>query len=627
MVRVREGPAQPHAVDPALLRPAQRNNTTAAGFTVVRPDGGRDARRSNSASTTQPIMASGISSLPAGTRRPRLRIWLLAGLVGLAGWLAAATPARADHAQASIFEDDYLMTHFPVFALSRAQGLGLSTVRLSVRWQQLAPRANSFRGPRHFDASNPAAYAAQQWAPYDTAVRDAAKFGIHIDLDLLGGAPLWATGAGMPRQRGYPFHNWKPSAVAFGRFARAVATRYSGNYDPDTGQLDPGNADDLPRVSLWSVWNEPNFGPGIAPQTVPHSANLAYSPRVYRSLVDQMWSALHASGHGSDTVLIGELAPHGVLKPGNFNMMTPLIFMRGLYCVNAAYRPLRGSAAVASGCPTTARGSAGFAHRHPGLFQASGVSDHPYMRWYPPNRELDEDQPAGFRQLKSDYASLATIGNLTRGLTRMTGAYRSHRRVPIWVTEFAYITDPPVRVKLARRWHYPSPKLAAEYDNWAEYIAWRNPQIVSWDQYLLQDASKPSGGPNAYGFPSGLINAGGSYKAGYAAFRTPLYLPKTTASSATAALEVWGAVRPVYFGLMDQPGTAQSVTVQFEPAGSGSYQSLAVEPISSPEGYFDAHLSFPSSGTVRLAYTYPPGSLLASPGTVVYSRTVRVQVK
>ena len=42
--------------------------------------------------------------------------------------------------------------------------------------------------------------------------------------------------------------------------------------------------------------------------------------------------------------------------------------------------------------------------------------------------------------------------------------------------------------------------------------------------------------------------------------------------------------------------------------------------------YFDVRLRFPGTGTVRLAYVYPPGSLGVD-GTPVYSRAVSVTVR
>lgn len=561
-------------------------------------------------------------SPPVLTRRgPWL---LLLAVLALAGLSLSAGPARASQSQVAVLQDDPHMLGDPGGTMLQARQLGVGVVRLLMRWQYVAPRANSFHAPRHFNASNPAAYPNSTWARYDGVVEAAHRNGIRLDLDLAGGAPLWATGRHMPRGHGYPFHNWEPSATAYGNFVRAVAIRYSGNYNPTARKLDPGNPSDLPRVSFWSVYNEPNYGPSLAPQSAPGHVNLPFSPRYYRSLVDRAWSALRTTGHGRDTLLFGELAPRGNYKVGTFNMMAPLTFLRALYCLNGSYRPLRGSAAVAAGCPRSRSGTSHFASRNPALFRAAGFSDHPYMSWFPPNREENVGQPPHFNQLKRNYASLATIGNLERGLNRTFAAYRSHRKIPLWITEFAYQTDPPSRPTRSSPHHFPSPATAASYDNWAEYIAWRDSRIVSFDQYLLQDPPKPSNGTQGYN--SGLIAASGTPKPGYFAFRMPLYLPKTTASSSQQALEVWGGARPARYALLDLPGVTQQVSVLFRAKGAPNFSPLAIEPINSSNGYFDAHLKFPSSGTVELQWTYPNDPLTGLSGTTIYSRQVSVTV-
>jgi hypothetical protein len=545
-------------------------------------------------------------------------------MTALACPLLTAGPAQADHSQVSILESDPMLLGDPVGTLRTLRELGISTIRLSVRWQSLAPDPNSFRAPKRFVAADPAAYSKSKWAPYDALIKDAAQDGIRVDMDLSGGAPLWGTGPGMPHDHHYPHHNWKPSPAKFGQFARAVAIRYSGNYNPNLRQLDPGSSEDLPRVSFWSVWNEPNLGPSLAPQAVSGHSTTPYSPRQYRAMLSQVWSALRATGHGSDTLLIGELAPRGMLSFGKFGGITPLEFLRSLYCVGGNYRPLRGAAASTQGCPTSSRGSRSFASRNAALFHSSGVAAHPYMRWFPPNREEDQDQPKGFARLKSNYATLATIGQLERGLDRMLRAYGSHRKLPIWMTEFGYITDPPSKPSRRSSPHYPSPTTAAYYDNWAEYIAWKNPRIVSFDQYILRDAAELH--PQNQGFPSGLIFASGKPKPGFDAFRLPLYLPHTTASSPSTSLEVWGSARPVYFADLEAPGTPQSVTILFRADGGSQFLPLSQVPITSPEGYFDTDLQFPTSGTVELAWTYPSDSLSLA-GTTVYSRQQQVTVK
>jgi hypothetical protein len=41
-------------------------------------------------------------------------------------------------------------------------------------------------------------------------------------------------------------------------------------------------------------------------------------------------------------------------------------------------------------------------------------------------------------------------------------------------------------------------------------------------------------------------------------------------------------------------------------------------------GYFDTHVTFPGSGTVRLTYTYPGSDMQLAPGYTTYSRHVTI---
>ena len=115
----------------------------------------------------------------------------------------------------------------------------------------------------------------------------------------------------------------------------------------------PGDAGDLPRVSFWSIWNEPDYGPSLAPQGVPGDLTVENSPRMYRRLLDAAWAALQATGHtpATDTILFGELAPRGEKRWGVFSGMKPLVFLRALYCVDSRYRPLRGTRGAGQGMP------------------------------------------------------------------------------------------------------------------------------------------------------------------------------------------------------------------------------------------------------------------------------------
>jgi len=538
-----------------------------------------------------------------------------------------AARARASTRQVSIFQDDPRLDKDPAGTLARMRLLGAQVVRVSVPWYYTAPAINSTHEPKGFDATDPAAYPSGNWALWDEIVTDAHKDGITVDFDLMGGAPRWALGPGRPRGNDNP--NWEPNAADFGQFVRAVGERYSGNYDPATGQLDPGNPEDLPRVNFWSIWNEPDYGPTLAPQGVPGHLTIENSPRMYRNLVDAAWSGLQATGHttATDTIVFGELAPRGESYWGVFSGMTPLDFMRNMYCVDSNYHELRGNAARERGCPTNAAGSRSFRAQNPALFEASGISDHPYMRWYPPNHEQNPD-PVNHLSTR-DYTSLGVIGNLTRAMDRLVRVYGSGVRFPIYDTEFGYITSPPKRspdpnsktVKV----YYLSPAVAAGYMNWAEYLSWRNSRLATFDQYLLYDIERPTRGNDWGGFASGLLTWTGTQKATYYAWRLPLYLPSTTARPGHA-LEVWGCVRPATFGVLDT-GSSQTAQIEFAPGSSSNYTTEQTVTVGQGDScYFDTHVTFPSSGSVRLVYTYPQGDNLLGNGAIVVSRTVRVTV-
>ncbi len=558
---------------------------------------------------------------PAAKSIPRARSMIAAVLVALAMVGTLTGGASASHLQVSMFQDDAKVLTDPAGTLLHLRQLGANQLRIAVRWLSYAPKPNSFKRP-HIDATKPSAYPAAAWAPLDAAVRDAAAQGIAINFNVVGGAPLWATGPGMPRTGSFPYHNWEPNAALYGQFVRALGTRYSGNYTPATKRLSPGNPADLPRVDFWSIWNEPTYGPSLAPQALPGVPGpVEYSPRLYRSLLNAAWGALRATGHGADTILFGEVTPRNntlaTNKFGNFNGMWPLQWLRALYCVDSSYHELRGSAATLRGCPANGAVSARFVSQNPVLFHAGGFADHPYSDWLPPNRDLIPS-PNG--------TGLAEIGNLERALNRLVAVYHQHKVFPIWNTEFGYITSPPKRPNPKDRHPWPSQPTAAYYDNWAEYISWKDPRIMSFDQYELQDPF-PALPTNDYGlFASGLINYNGTPKPGYAAWRMPLYLPVTSASRGTS-LEVWGDVRPVRFTRLDVPYDNETVQILYRPAGSQKWQVQDIVPIGSPEGYFDVHETFPGSGTVELSWTYPNDPLLGLGGSTVYSRQVQITLR
>ncbi|MBV8217181.1 MAG: hypothetical protein JO325_01855, partial [Solirubrobacterales bacterium] len=391
------------------------------------------------------------------------------------GFVAPAALGSAN--QVSMIQDSVQMLDAPPQTMSTFRALGVRTVRIIVVWAQVAPSAEASKAPRGFNATDPSSYPAGNWAPYDQMIELAHQNGLGVDLTLSGGAPRWAEGPGIPpAARDNQFWAWRPSAPAFGQFVRAAGERYSGTYVP------PGQTTPLPRVNFWAVWNEPNFGEDLGPQAI-NGSTVSVAPEMYRALAGQMWSGLLATGHGHDTILIGETAPQGLSGaanrthpqglPGDFGQTKPLQFLRTLYCLDSNHRELRGRAAAAVGCPTTAAGSRSFRRQNPVLFEASGFADHPYeFGNLPPTIETSTDP---------DIATFPRIPTLERELDRIQRIYGSAKHFAIFNTEYGYITHPPNRP------NYVSPATAAYYINWAEYLSWKQPRIASTMQYLLYD--------------------------------------------------------------------------------------------------------------------------------------------
>jgi hypothetical protein len=545
--------------------------------------------------------------MPNTVRFPRPRpliAALIAALVGAAGAISVPA-ASASTTQISMFEAQELLYN-PTGAAQALRLLGVNEVRLNMSWNSIAPNSSSRTAP-HFQATNPSAYPASAWAPFDAAIRDLTQAGIGVNLDVQGRAPLWAQAKNAPV---IGQGSWYPSDSAYQAFVEAVGKRYSGTYTP------PGASSPLPAVTFWSIWNEPDYTAQLKPQAIGNA--IPNSPHMYRGLVNAAWNGLKASGHGHDKLLIGELAPRGYPRI-EFGGLFPVTFVQSLYCVDSHYLPLRGSIARTEGCPTNAAGTRSFRSANPGLFNAYGFSDHPYMRWYPPNSEQYYTCRTGL------CTSLADYGNLTSALDHSLRAYGSSKKYSIFSTEFGYQTAPPKpRYSTKDKAYNVTTTTAAEYLNWAEYLSYKNPRIAAYDQYLLADPPSNTF-DNFDPYASGIEFANGQPKPGFYAFLMPLYLPKTSASHGSS-LEVWGGVRPARFASLDTGGGKQTVAIQFAPKGSSTFTTVSTVTITNREGYFDTHVVFPGSGTVRLAYTYPATDMLLSPGTTTYSRSVSVTI-
>jgi hypothetical protein len=311
---------------------------------------------------------------------------------------------------------------------------------------------------------------------------------------------------------------------------QAIGARYNGRFDPD-GR---GGAGRIPAVSMMGIWNEPNSAAWLLPQ---FRGSTAYSPVLYRRLFEAARRGLAAAGWRG-TVLAGETTPAGSAAG-----TMPVEFMRQVLCLPPG---IDGPPS----CPP---------------LQADGWSHHPYGFGVPPWVALDF--PPGL-------VSIGSIGRLTDALGRAERAGAG--TLPLYITEFGYESAPdPAGLPLHQQ---------AEFISAAEKIAYDDPHIASFAQYLMRD--DPPYAHSFIAFESGLRlhrsvgscdRPGSRCKPSWFAFRTPLAV-RLNGDRA----ELWGRVRPVRGSTTvtilgsDGPGSLFTLAnVQTDPGGYFTFSTPA----------------------------------------------------
>ena len=451
------------------------------------------------------------------TRRPPPALTTLLGLA-VGALLLLPSPASASRTQETLFEDPTLLLRSGpetrARTLDELDALGVDIVKLRVEWRSLAPDPTADSRPA-FDAADPGAYPGPAWAQLDDAVRGATERGMRVFLMLSGSAPEWATAAG--ELNGH-VGVMRPDPKEFGLWVRAVGRRYDGS------------TQGLPRVRMWSLWNEPNHPQFLQPLSERLGGRMTPSaPHAYRELYRAGRSALQATGHGDDTVLFGEILPVGESPLSPVNNLSPILFLRELFCVDSRSRPYRGREARLRGCQRFRR------------LPTSGFAYHPYTR-----RGGPREKPPS-----RDDATIGQLGRVERALDRIARTGRVRRGLPIYVTEFGVETVPDCR-------RGESLGDQAAFMNEAEYRAYARARVRTYANYLLLDDAIVTGFPprskrRNRGFQSGLRFGEaatacegsrafglGTPKPAYDAFRTPIYVRKM----GPREVRVFGRARP-----------------------------------------------------------------------------------
>jgi len=357
---------------------------------------------------------------------------------------------------------------------------------------------------------------------------------------------------------------------------------------------------------MWSIWNEPNQPGWLRPQARNVGGRtIPASPRVYRGLQDAGYASLVASGHGRDTIVLAETAPRGTARLNKVSPMRPLLFIRELYCLDRRLRPYGGRAARVRGCPVNAAGRRRFTADHPGLFASTGWAHHPY------GLEVSPSTP----DLQPDQVTLVVLHRLTGTLDRIFRRYGVNRRLPIWLTEYGYQTDPPDPII-----GVPWPRQAA-WINEADYLAHRNRRVRSVAQFLLTDDAPdrrvPPSDPRYYGstFQSGLATIEGRRKPSFRAYQVPIHASRSRVRRGKT-LDLYGQLRPA------RNGSSLTADIEFRPETSRSWRLVRRVAVRSFRNSLLAPVRMLRSGSLRLTWRDP-----AAPGALQRSRAVTVRVE
>ena len=530
------------------------------------------------------------------------RIRALRGAAGAALLVAALAPAAA-HASArqlSIMQDDdtllYRGQRTAANGLEVMHALGVDAVRVTVLWEVAAQRAASPRRAHRFRATDPRTYPHRLWDRYDDIVRGATLLGMRVYLNPTGPPPPELRTTAPRGAEARSARAWRPDARAFGRFVQALGKRYSGHYrDENQGRRV------LPRVDLWSIWNEPNQRTWLSPQFMPAAhgkAAFPVSPILYRRLWIAAHRALVHTGHRHDTILMGETAPLGSKRKNEITPMAPGQFIRELYCLDAHLKPYRGAAARKREC-----------NRVPELIRAapSGWAHHPYTRNAPPTWSAPGEP---------DALPMGRIHALPQLLDALSAHGDLPPQLPVWLTEFGYETNPPDPFRGL------APDTQAEWLNTAEHMAYENPRIVSTAQYLLRDAPVKTQYAAAQhhrfgGYQSGLYDETDHPKPSLVAYDLPLVaMPGARAADGSRDVRFWGQLRFRPNGV-----AGDLVSFQFRPQGSDRWTTVgSPAPVSSPLGFFETARTATLPGYWRAVWTRS-----GSPSGQATSRQVFVQ--
>ena len=170
----------------------------------------------------------------------------------------------------------------PTGAMQEFRQLGANTVRVVVPWANIAPGPTATKKPS-FNATDPNAYPAADWAPFDAVVEAAHQYGIKVDFTVSGarpGGPEGRPARVTPDVRASRTSPGEPNAAAYGQFVQAVGKRYDGRFVP-RGQITP-----LPAGQLLGDLQRAELRPGPRSAGDQRTRASPTGPMMYRGLAN-----------------------------------------------------------------------------------------------------------------------------------------------------------------------------------------------------------------------------------------------------------------------------------------------------------------------------------------------------
>ena len=402
------------------------------------------------------------------------RIALLAALGAIAAGLAvgAATASPKKHNAPSAQKSSRMLVGIndeantlygnPASAFATLKSLNVQVLRVNLYWGG-TPWAVAAKKPA--DATDPGD-PAYSWGLYDRLVKYASDNNIRVVFSILF-TPGWANG-GAARTVA------PTDAKDLQNFAYAAAERYSGLWIPPTWQQNPSlgiGSTPLPKVSMWTAWNEPNNPIWLSPQYKRVNGKWRVeSAYQYAKICNAVYDGIHSPYLGplaGEQVACGVTGPKGNDVPtGSRSSVDPLSFL---------------TAAKSFGMKTFDV----YAH-HP--YAAKGTESPTFV-------------PTGKDKRRVQLGNLRLLTSL---VTKLYGPKQ------FWITEYGYQTNPPDnKTGFGISW-----AKQALYMKQAFAMARANPRIDMMLWFLVKDE------PNLGGWQSGLETVAGKKKPAWNAFLT-----------------------------------------------------------------------------------------------------------